>query len=57
MHSTMLIRVFDSGVGFTKTQLSDVDLVELIENPHESRVHHLLIDFFNVWTVVILVGS
>ena len=48
MHSTMLIRVFDSGVGFTKTQLSDVDLVELIENPHESRVHHLLIDFFNV---------
>ena len=38
----------DSGVGFTKTKLSGVDFVKAIEKIHESRVHRLLIDFFNV---------
>ena len=35
----------DSGVGFTKIELSDVDLVESIEKTHESRAHRLLKDF------------
>ena len=38
----------DSGVGFTKTELSAVDLVKSIEKTHELRVYRLLIDFSNV---------